>query len=295
MQVAHSIAAEKSNPVGGIKHGPADDTLNNGKIPMTKTTTPSPESELSPSRAKLLMLQEQHAAIRAAVADDSANANRLNVVHEAVAPAQAALAAYDADHAAAMANWARGLITGRPKADAGRRAELITAVADAEQSSTAAKAAQDRFQADIERASAPLGRLAIAIREAVKCVAIEEATLLLPAIAGAVAAFADLHARLDAALGEVMADIGFGSVEYPEARAALSVFVTARNLSEALPTTGNDGYGEGWRRFTAALERDASISFESAQAMAVQPTPFNPTAVDPATAAMLAAAAFPTL
>jgi hypothetical protein len=251
-------------------------------------------SELSTARAKLDDLQRQAATIRAAVTADSANSNRLSVVREAVAPAQAALATYDAEHASAMANWARGLVTGRPKADAGRRAELVTAVADAEHNSAAAKAAQNEFQADIERASAPLGRLAIAIREAAKVVAIEEATKQLPAIASAVATFADLHARIDAALGEVMGDIGFGSVEYPEAQRALAAFVTARNNAEALPMI-KDTHREGWRRFTAALERDASIDFESAQAMAAQPSPITSTSVDPITAAALAAASFPTL
>jgi len=248
----------------------------------------------STNRERLADLLLQDSAIRASIADDSANANRLNVVHEAVAPAQAALAEYDAAAALSYANWARGLVTGRPTSDAARREALVRALGDAEQSSASAKAAQAGFQAAVEHASAPLGRLAIAIREAAKVVAIEEAFAILPKIADAIAEADDLRQQLDAAREAVMAGVAFGSSDSSEAVAAVVRFDNARSVAESRPMT-SDTHAEGWRRFTAALERDASIDFEGAQAIAAPPTPFNPTSVDPITAAMQAAAAFPTL
>jgi hypothetical protein len=248
----------------------------------------------TPNRDRLADLQKQDSEVRATITADSANANRLNVIHEAVEPARAALATYDADHAAAMANWARGLVTGRPKADANHRETLARALADAEQNSNAAKAAQAGFQASVEQANAPLARLKLAIREAAKVVAIEEASEMLPKITDAIAKADDLHRQLDAAREAILSGLEFGSTDFNEARQALQGFDVDRNIAEARPMT-SDNHGEGWRRFLAALEKSASIDFEGAQTMALQPTPFNPTALDPATAAMLAAASFPTL
>jgi hypothetical protein len=258
---------------------------------LTPKDAPAPEPELSPARHRLADLQRQSATIHAAVRVESDNANRLNAVFKAVAPAEAALAEFDAEHAAAMSRWARGNVTGRPTTASAQRETLVRALADAELASDAARSAQTGFQAAAERASAPLPRLKIKIREAAKLVAIEEATALLPEIKAATATAESLRHRLDDARAEVMTGFEFGSNDYAEAGAALAAFDEARSIAEARPATTADS--TSWRRFTAALQQDAAIDFDGAQAIAVPPTPFIPTAADPATAAMLAIASFP--
>jgi hypothetical protein len=271
---------------------PAADNLKSKETNMPKFKTPTEPVELSPARAKLAGLQRQLADAVAKVTAEADNANRLSVIHDDVEPARSALAAYDADQGAAYARWAKGLATGRPKVVSAIRAELARALADAEQSSAAALIAQGEFQAAAERASAPLAGLNMAIREAVKLVALEEATKLLPAIAEAIATAEGLRHRLDDARAEVMADFEYGANNYPEAGAALAVFDDARFVAQARPApTADPG---SWRRFSAALARDAAVSFEDADAFELPPMPFSASAADTATAAMLAAASFAT-
>jgi hypothetical protein len=259
---------------------------------MPKFKTQPEPVELSPARAKLAGLQRQLADTVAKVTAESDNANRLHIIHADVEPARSALAAYDADQGAAYARWAKGLATGRPKVVSAIRAELARALADAEQSSAAAKIAQAGFQAAAERASAPLPGLNMAIREAVKLVVVEEATKLLPAIAEAIATAESLRHRLDDARAEIMDGFEYGANHYPEANAALAAFDDARFVAQARPATTADA--TSWRKFTAALERDASISFEDADAFELPLMPFSASAADTATAAMLAAASFAT-
>jgi hypothetical protein len=245
---------------------------------------------LSPNRERLHELQRQIQDTMAAVKAESDNANRLSVVHDAVAPARSALAAYDSALAESMSRWARGLVTGRPTTASAQRETLVRALADAEHASDAARFAQAGFQAAAERASAPLPKLAMAIREAAKLVVVEEATSLLSEIKEAIATAESLRLRIEAARAEIMTGFEFGANNFPEANAALAEFDEARSVAQARPATTADS--ASWRRFTAALERDAAISFEDAQDMAVPVTPSIPTAADPATAAMLAAASF---
>jgi hypothetical protein len=89
-----------------------------------------------------------------------------------------------------------------------------------------------------------------------------------------------------------MSGFVFGSNTYVETGAALVAFDAARKIAEAWPVATADT--ASWRRFTAALEHDAKVTFEDAQSMAVPPTPFIPSATDAATAAMQIVAAFPT-
>jgi hypothetical protein len=247
---------------------------------------------LTPNRQRLHELQRQSEDTMAAVTAESENANRLSVIHDAVAPARTALAEFDAGHAASMSRWAKGLATGRPKVVSAIRAELVRALADAEQSSAAATVAQAGFQSAAERASAPLPRLEIAIREAVKLVALEEAIKLLPMIKEAIATAESLRHRLDDARAEIMIGFEYGSNNYAEAGAALAAFDDARFVAQARPAPTADP--ASWRKFTAALERDASISFEDAEAFELPPMSFSASAADPATAEMHAAASFAT-
>lgn len=247
---------------------------------------------LSLTRESLADLQRKRADTLAAVKAEVTASNVLARVHDDAAPARAALAEFDARTAAAMSNWARGHVTGRPAAAAARRAELVATVADAEQASADATAAQAECQANVERLSAPLAGLDMKIREAAKIVALEEASKLLPAIAAAIATAESLRYRLDDARAEIMQGFKYGENSYPEATIALAAFDEARSVAVARPVKAAGS--ASWRKFTAALERDSSINFEDAQTMAIPPTPFVPTTADPATAAMLAAASFPT-
>ena len=258
---------------------------------FSKPKDAAPTDAMSDARQRLADLLKQDAEVRAAVQAESANSNRLSAIHEAVPPARAALDAFDAEHAAAMSRWAKGLVTGKPTTDSAARAELARALADAEQSSAAAAVAQAGFQTAAELASAPLPKLSIAIRAAAKVVAAEEATKLLPEITAAIAKADSLRRQLDAARGAIVAGFEFGSADYSEAGAALHEFDNARGVAEGRPMPSKT-YGEDWRRFTAALERDASISFEDAGAVELPPLPFNPTAVDPVMAAAAAAMSF---
>jgi hypothetical protein len=260
---------------------------------MRKQTKAPAAPTQSPARIKLADLQRQRLDALAAVSTESANANRLASVHDAVAPARAELDAFDAQSAVAWANWSRGNINGRPKSDSARRAELASDLADAEIASAAAAVAQAQFQANAERAGQPIPRLDLEIRKAAKVVAIEEATKLLPQIAEAIAVAESLHSRLAAARAEAMSGIEWGSTDYAEVNAAVSAFDKDRGLAEAKPKM-TERFATDWRRFTAALEQDAHIDFEGAKEMALPPTPINPSAPDPVTAAMLAASSFQT-
>jgi hypothetical protein len=120
---------------------------------------------LSLTRESLADLQRKRADTLAAVKAEVTASNVLARVHDDAAPARAALAEFDARTAAAMSNWARGHVTGRPAAAAARRAELVATVADAEQASADATAAQAECQANVERLSAPLAGLDMKIRE----------------------------------------------------------------------------------------------------------------------------------
>jgi hypothetical protein len=246
---------------------------------------------LTPSRESLADLQRQRADKLAAVKAEVTASNVLARVHDDVAPARAALAAFDSQQSAALSNWARGRVTGRPTAAAAHRAELVAAVADAEQASADATAAQAECQANVERLSAPLAGIDKKIREAAKIVIIEQSTALLPEVKAAIETAENLRHRLDAARAEVMNGFEFGRNDYPEAGAALVAFDAAREAAQARPVASADT--TSWRKFAAALERDAKISFEDAQAMAVPPTPISSISADVATAAMNAAMSYP--
>jgi hypothetical protein len=261
-------------------------------VPKFKPVDECPAVEMSDARHRLADLQKQDAAIRASVQAETDNHNRLDTIHAAVAPARAELAAHDAQDAVGMTNWAKGLANGKPTSDAKRRAELVAELADAEQSSAAAKVAQAEFLAAVERLSQPLPRLGIAIREAAKVVACEEATKLLPEITAAIAKADSLRLQLDAAREAVLSGFEFGSSDYSKAGAALHDFDNARGIAEGRPMSDASTCGADWRRFAAALERDASISFEDAGTVELPYPTFNPTALDPVMAAAAAAASF---
>jgi adenylosuccinate synthase len=114
---------------------------------------------LSENRQALAELIADRDAMMDAAQAETESSAKLGTIHNAVGPARAALAAFDAEQALGLSNWAKGLTTSRPKSDAARRAELAAELADAELASAAAKAAQDACQSAVERLSHPLSQI----------------------------------------------------------------------------------------------------------------------------------------
>jgi hypothetical protein len=192
-----------------------------------------------------------------------------------------------------MSNWAKGLVNGKPTTASAQREVLARALADAEQNSNAARAAQTEFQANAEAAAGALGRLDGQIAVAAKLASLEEAAKRLPEIAAAIATAFELRQQLDAARAEIATGLVWGSTEFSEVGAALHSFDNARGLAEATPITSTEPFVTGWRKFAAAVAKDSKVSFEDAQKTIAHPTPFSPTLIDPATAAMREALSYP--
>jgi hypothetical protein len=149
--------------------------------------TPAAPVDLSPYRQRLADRQGELAEVEKAVAAQYALAANLDFLHAAVAPARAALATFDSEQAAGMARWASSQTTGRPTSAGARRAELVAAIADAEQSSAAATSAQEGFRHASNRAAAPLKGLRFEIAEVERIVALEDAEPLIAKLKDAVA------------------------------------------------------------------------------------------------------------
>jgi hypothetical protein len=170
----------------------------------------------TPNRERLAALIAKREDTMAEITAATDSANKLNVIHDGVEPARQALAAYDSEHAATMARWAKNLVNGRPTTSSAQCETLVRALADAEQTSNAAMVAQSEFQANAERARQPLQRMDLEIRKAAKVVTVEEAAKLLPAIKEAIAVAENLHGRLAAARAEAMSGIEWGSTTTPK-------------------------------------------------------------------------------
>jgi hypothetical protein len=196
-------------------------------------TPTEPVEPLSPARQLRADRQNELARVDAAVDEQLALAARLDPILKAVAPARAALAAFDAEQAEGMSRYAQGLTTGRPTSSGTRRAELVAEIANAEQDATAAKAAQEAFRAVASQAGAPAAQLKAAIASAERLVLIEDAELLLPKVKAAIAEAFGLHkeiASLRYAVA-VSADISHAT----EVGRALAAFDTARAIAEERP------------------------------------------------------------
>jgi hypothetical protein len=246
-------------------------------------------------------LSESRKALAALIAErdiarDAANAEversaKLATVHDAVAPARARLANFDHQAAIAMSNWAAGNVTDLPKSDSARRAELAAAVADAELSSAAAKAAQDECQANVERISAQLSQINVKVRELARVVAIEAASALLCQIAAAIASAESLRYQLEAARAEAIEGLEYGMTTL--VTPAITAFDNARRAAESRPFEPViNPHATGWRKFVAALTEDAAIDFESAQSMDVAPVIVHSKTIDPVSAAAAAVESF---
>jgi hypothetical protein len=223
---------------------------------------------LSPNRQRLAALQSDLASVDSAVAAELAKAANLDPIHKAVAITGAALAAFDSEQAAAYSRWASSLVTGRPQSAGARRAELVAEVADAEQSSVAASAAQEGFRRASIQAAGPLQRLRAEIASATKLVMLEEAEKLLPQVRDAIAHAEDLHRQLLAA-SSVVRD-GMDS----DISRAFETFDDALRNAEARPhDPGFNPHLAGWKKMQIALKADASISFAHAAALELPDSP----------------------
>jgi hypothetical protein len=252
--------------------------------------------------AETVSLSENRQALAAQIAErdiarDAAKAEtersaKLATVHDAVEPARAALLGFNAQAAIAMSNWAKGNATGLPKSDAARRAALAADLADAELSSAAAKAAQDECQANVERFSHTLTQISAKVSELAKVVAISEAAeLLMPQIAAAIANAESLRRQLDAARSVAIEGLEYGMATL--VNPAVERFDNARRAAESRPFDPPvNPYSDGWRKYVAGLSENASVDFESSQALDVAPMITHALTVDPVTAAARLVEAF---
>jgi hypothetical protein len=249
------------------------------------------EPVLTPNRVALAALIADRDSLMEAAKAESESSAKLGTIHDAVGPARAALAAFDAQQALGFSNWAKGLTTGRPKSDAARRAELAAELADAELASAAAKGAQDACQAAVERLSQPLTQTNAKVREMARVIAIETASSLLPQIASAIANAEDLRHQLEAVRAEVIAGAEYGLTTL--VTPALADFDIARAAAESRPFSPPvNPHAIGWQKFIGALTQDASVDFAGAQQMDVAPVIVHTTSVDPVSAAAAAVESF---
>ena len=250
--------------------------------------------ELTPNRQALAELIAERDAARDAAKAETESSAKLGSVHDDVTPARAAVAALDAQNSIAWSNWSKGLVNGRPVADAARRAQLVAELADAELASAAAKAAQDVCQANVERLSRTLSQMNAKVLEAAQICAVEEAADLLPKIREAIANAEELHRQLEAARAEAAKGLGSFGVSSAVAP-ALERFDNARRAAEERPLPSVNPHGAQWAKFVAALTQDAEIDFDSAQAMQVSPVVVRAETIDPVSAAAAAIESFPTI
>jgi hypothetical protein len=188
---------------------------------------------LSPNSQRLAALQSDLASVESAVAAELAKAAKLDPILKAVAPARAALAAFDSEQAAGMARWASDQTTGRPSSAGAQRAGLVAEIADAEQASTAATVAQEGFRHASNRAAAPLQRLRIEIAEVERLVALGDAEPLLARLKDAVTAAHSLRKQVIAA--RIAAVNGADLSEFRELALASAKFANAQAVAESIP------------------------------------------------------------
>jgi hypothetical protein len=254
---------------------------------------PEPVALTENRKALAELIAERDIARDAANAESESSA-RLGTVHADVEPARAALQAFDAQQSVAWSNWSRGLVTGKPVADASRRAQLVADLDNAELASAAATAAQAECQINAERLAHKLTKMEADIRERAKAVMIEEATeLLLSQMRDAIARAEALRHRLDAVRAEAIEGAQYGRPSL--AGPAIERFDIARRAAEERPFSPPvNPHILGWKKYVAGLTQDAAIDFDGAQAVSVTLAPVHITTIDPVTAASRAVDAFPT-
>ena len=246
---------------------------------------------LSPTRRRLHDLNEERRVLSEQMADLGAQSAKLGAVVEAVGPARHRLAAFDGAHKDALTRWARGAEPVMPRADAARRAELVAAIADAEASAEAAKAAQAELATEIDAAGRRGNALQSEAEKIAKVILVESMRELMPQIEAARAENDRLAQQLADCRSEVLRGIGYGVKGFEEPLSALEHFERDRHLAEQpAPVAPN---GEAWRRYSGALMTDATVSFADAQSFELPTLRPAPRALDPIVAMDRAVASFP--
>ena len=113
---------------------------------VTADASPASLRTLSPARQKLSELLDQVAHHERRITEHRAAADRLEGIIVSHRDARAALEAFDAESAAAAAEWAKASLKSTPPAiDGKRRGELLADVATAQESASAAATARKQF------------------------------------------------------------------------------------------------------------------------------------------------------
>ena len=226
---------------------------------VTEKSTPATAPALSPARQKLRNLLDQVAHHEKRIAEHRAAADRLDDMISASKTARAALADFDAQSAAAAAEWARAsLKPNAPTVDAKRRLELLSDVATAQENAAAAVSAQKQFTDQIHAESQSAEELKARIAHAVAEIIVETAKgQLIDDLRAAQYAVAVKKSQLEQALQTVFGIAHSGGPGNP-------TFNLAANLAETFRTTAPAGLEVGagfadrqaWETFATDLRTD---------------------------------------
>jgi hypothetical protein len=195
-------------------------------------SAPQPALMASPARGKLADLLRQVAQHEKLIKEHHAAADRLDDIIVTHRKACAALDEFDAQSAAAAAEWARAsLKPNAPTVDGKRRLELLTDVAAAQENAAAAATARQEFLASINAESQAIAALEVAIKHTIAEVVAETAAgPLLEDLQTALGAVALKQSRLQQALQTVIGIAHSGPLEVMK-----PTFVLMEGLAETFP------------------------------------------------------------
>jgi hypothetical protein len=219
----------------------------------------------SPARGKLADLLRQVAQHEKLIKEHHAAADRLDDIIVTHRKARAALDEFDAQSAAAAAEWARAsLKPNAPTVDGKRRLELLTDVAAAQENAAAAATARQEFLASINAESQAIAALEVAIKHTIAEVVAETAAgPLLEDLQTALGAVDLKQSRLQQALQTVIGIAHSGPLEVMK-----PTFVLMEGLAETFRTTAPPAVDTGfadraaWERFATNLRTDAGAELE---------------------------------
>jgi len=219
----------------------------------------------SPARTRLADLSDQVKQHERRIAEHRAAADRLDDIIVAHKKARAVLDEFDAQSAAATAEWARAsLKPNAPTVDGKRRLELIGDVAAAQENAAAAATARLQFTHSINSESQAIASLQLAIGQAVAEIIAETAAgALLEDLQAAQRDVALKQSRLNQALQTIIgiAHAGPHDVMRP-------TFVLMEGLAETFRTTAplavDNGFADraAWERFATNLRTDPGAELE---------------------------------
>lgn len=226
---------------------------------VTENSTPAAPPALSPARQKLRNLLDQVAMHEKRIAEHRAATDRLHNMISAPTTARAALVEFDAQSAAAAAEWAKAsLKPNAPTVDGKRRLELLTDVAAAQENAAAAVSAQKQFSDQIQAEAKAVEALKAQIAHAVAEIIAETAAgQLIDDLRAAQYQVAVIRSKLEQALQTLFGIANKGEQSNP-------TFNVAANLAEVFRTTATPGLELGagfadrqaWETFATDLRTD---------------------------------------